>query len=62
MIESTIPEIGGVLSGQTSIKISAKKTTKPAIRKQAGGLKKRENTRQSFTRQKVCNDFLKNLE
>ena len=37
VIESAIPEIGGVLSGQTSIKKAVKKTAKSTIRKQFGG-------------------------
>ena len=63
VIESAIPEIGGVLSGQTSIKKAVKKTAKSAIQKQVGGgMKKRKNTRQSVTRQKIRKDFLKNLD
>ena len=62
VIESEIPEIGAVLSGQTSIKKAVKKTAKSKIQKQVGGgMKKRKNTRQSVTRQKICKDFLKNL-
>ena len=63
VIESAIPEIGGVLSGQTSIKRAVKKTAKSTIRKQVGGgMKKRKNTRQSIVRQKIRKDFLKNLD
>ena len=63
VIESAIPEIGGVLSGQTSIKKAVKKTAKSTIRKQVGGgMKKRKNTRQSIVRQKIRKDFLKNLD
>ena len=57
VIESAIPEIGGALSGQTSIK-KAVKTAKSTIQKQVGGgMKKRKNTRQSVTRQKIRKDF-----
>ena len=63
VIKSAIPEIGGVLSGQTSIKRAVKKTAKSTIRKQVGGgMKKRKNTRQSIVRQKIRKDFLKNLD
>ena len=63
VIESAIPEIAGVLSGQTSIKRAVKKTAKSTIRKQVGGgMKKRKNTRQSIVRQKIRKDFLKNLD
>ena len=63
VIESAIPEIGGVLSGQTSIKKAGKKTAKSTIRKEVGGgMKKRKNTRQSIVRQKIRKDFLKNLD
>ena len=63
VIESAIPEIGGVLSGQTSIKKAVKKTETSTIQKQVGGgMKKRKNTRQSVTRQKIRKDFLKNLD
>ena len=63
VIESAIPEIGGVLSGQTSIKKAVKKTAKSTIQKQVGGgMKKRKNTRQSIVRQKIRKDFLKNLD
>ena len=44
VIESAIPEIGGVLSGQTSIKIAVKKTAKSTIQKQVGGGTKRGKT------------------
>ena len=62
VIKSAIPEIGGVLSGQTSIKKAVKKTAKSTIQKQVGGMKKSKNTRQSVTRQKIRKDFLKNLD
>ena len=63
VIESAILEIGGVLSGQTSIKRAVKKTAKSTIRKQVvGGMKKRKNTRQSIVRQNIRKDFLKNLD
>ena len=63
VIESAIPEIGVVISGQTSIKKEIKKYAKSTIRKQVGGgIKKRKNTRQSITRQKIRKDFLKNLD
>ena len=63
VIESAIPEIGDVLSGQTSIKKAVKKTAKSTIQKQVGGgMKKRKNTRQSVTRPKIRKDFLKNLD
>ena len=63
VIESAIPEIGGVLSGQTSIKKAVKKTAKSTIQKQVGGgTKKRKNIRQNITRQKIRKDFLKNVD
>ena len=53
IIESAIPEIGGVLSRHTSIEKAVKKTAKSTIQKQVGGgMKKRKNTRQNVTRQK----------
>ena len=63
IIESAVAEIGGVLSGQTSIKKAVQKTAKSTIRKQVGsGMKKRKNTRQSIIPQKIRKGFLKNLD
>ena len=63
VIESAIPKIGGVLSGQTSIKKAVKKTAKSTIRKQVGGgMKKRKNTTQSIVREKIWKGFRKNLD
>ena len=42
VIESAIFEIGGVLSGQTSIKKAAKKTAKSTVGKKVGGGIKKE--------------------
>ena len=62
VIESAIPEIGGVLSGQTSIKKAPKNGNQKYENQVGYGIKKRKNTRQSITRQKIRKDFLKNLD
>ena len=62
MIESAIPEIGGVLSEQTSIKKAAKKTGKSTIRKQDGGGIKKEKTLDKVLLLLENSQTLKNLD
>ena len=58
VIESAIPEIGGVLSGPTSNKKIVKKTAKSTIQKQVGGdIKKRRTLDKILIDQKFAKTF-----